>query len=245
MTLEDILKEIEEKNAEASRDVSALEPRQIPGAVGMVRAAKDRLVELSKLYKEEVMRRVVIIAVSGPYAEEFANIAKYAHKTLAVDYKGVVNRLVQNMHKRNANHKWTQHEHFMLLTELNQLKVDYDIQALPPPQINYATDNVNEKPLKEAVELIFNKNYGGGLYSAISRRDIQKSALDGLFSGKALPVVLYNYDNSLDTSMLPLPVDVLELTEPVNPELVAEKLGDVKNKLKGGKKAKTQQEKSK
>ncbi|RLF66577.1 MAG: hypothetical protein DRN30_01840, partial [Thermoplasmata archaeon] len=60
--------------------------------------------------------------------------------------------------------------------------------------------------IKEALFIQISKQYGGQLYSAVTKGEIGLGALDMGFDGKVLPVVLHSYALDLDPSMLPKPI---------------------------------------
>jgi hypothetical protein len=79
---------------------------------------------------------------------------------------------------------------------------------------------------------LFVKNYEGSLYSAVSLREIEAKALAEEFSGKALPVVLYNTKTETDRNFLPPTFEKVEAPEEVTEAFVKTKLFEVKKKLK-------------
>jgi hypothetical protein len=233
MKLKELMDQIKDKRAEASVDPSECDPRVRAGAEGLVRAAKEVVVRLEREYQEEVIKSAVIIAVSGKGSEKFARTSKDAFHTLSVDYQGITNRLVDSIRKRGGQEEYNNQEHWMLMAELNQIKLEYGIVQIPAPTINHYTDNVFYQPLRKAIDNLFRKNYDSSLYSAITRREIGKMALAAEFDGKLLPVVVYNYTGEVDNLMLPQPTEVLEVNEDeVSDSLVKKVLLNVKNKLK-------------
>ena len=235
-TLKEILEKLKDKRAEAAIDAEGLNPKVRSMGEGIIRNAKREIVELEKQYKKEVSKHALIIGVTGPGASKFAEIAKEDFKTLSVDYMGSVKYLTASIEKRGGRKTYGSQEHFMLMTELNQIKVKSDMVKLPQPQIG-PHDGVWEQPIADAINKMFVRNYGGGFYSAITLREIETQALKEEFSGKTLPVVVYNLDVPVDTTMLREPYENIETTsEDITKEFVKSVLMSVKNKLKSANK---------
>jgi len=232
MSLRSIIDQITEKRAEASIVVEELDPRVQSGAGGLIRQAKIALEALELQYREEVLKHVVIIAVSGNGSAEFANISKYALKTVTVDYKLVNTRLLETLRRRHSQPEYGSHENLIVLAEMPSIRSEFGILQLAPPRINNAVDNIYGQPLDLAIDKLIAINYNSSLYSAISRREISRKALEAEFVGKAMPVVLYNYTGSVDTTFLPEPVQVIEVDGAVDEDFVKEIFNGVKNKLK-------------
>jgi hypothetical protein len=233
MSIKKLVEKFDELQVVAKRDTAEL-PYSIRGAAeGQAKEAEIQIKEVEQQYKSAVIaENTVVIAVEGAGSQEFANYAKYGHKTLAVDYQSLVQYLKDRMNGRGAHANFTQNEHFMLLTEINQLKLDLDIKAMRPVEINYMTDGVAEKPLAFALDKIFKNNYAGQLHTVFVRKLIQEEAWKEKFDGKYLPVVVYNYDSTYDTLIMPKPIVTVQAAEGTNEKFVADTLNSVKAKLK-------------
>lgn len=208
--IKSLLDQLKDKRAEA-----AIIPEDAPPATramtdAMVRNAKVDVEKLETQYKDDVMSHAVLIGVTGNGSEEFANIAKYKHGAITVDYKGIYTQIVKAMKERRAGLTYSTQEHFLLLDELNKLKQQYKFQQLPAPTINAYSDGIYDGKLEESIAKIFKNNYGNSLYSAITRRAIGEKALAEGFSGKVLSVILYNYDGGVDTKFIPNPIKVID-----------------------------------
>jgi hypothetical protein len=114
---------------------------------------------------------------------------------------------------------------------LSRIRLKYDIVSLPTPIINNYNDNVYDQPIEVAVRRLLEKNYGSSLQSAVTRREIGRKALEARFSGKKLPVMVYNLLERVDTRFLPDPsADIVSNSVP-NETVVKKKLTEVKNLL--------------
>lgn len=176
------------------------------------------------------MGSVVIIGVNGKTSEAFAKAAEKAG-AIAVDFNMIIDRLANNLSKRATGPEYTSDSHFKLIDELAKIRIEFDMVQLPNPQVNAYNDGIYNSPLKEAIVKLLAKNYGSGLQSAITRREIGRKGLEVRFSGKKLPVVLFNLDADVDVRYIPNPVTVITSNQKVTPNLVKKKLSEIKNML--------------
>jgi hypothetical protein len=228
--LKDILKRLSDKEAEAAINPEDVDPRVRAGVEAIVRNAKVDLVAIEKEYKEAVMNNVVLIGVYGDYSKEFVNIAE-GMGALAVNFTEIVETLSNNLLSAQLGNVYTSNVHFALLGELSRIRLKYDIVSLPTPIINNYNDNVYDQPIEVAVRRLLEKNYGSSLQSAVTRREIGRKALEARFSGKKLPVMVYNLLERVDTRFLPDPsADIVSNSVP-NETVVKKKLTEVKNLL--------------
>jgi hypothetical protein len=232
MTLNELITQIKDKRAEASIDPLECDPRIRSGAEGLVRAAKDAVSNLERQYKNEVVNHSVVIAVVGDNSQNFADVCANKFHTISINYKMIVNVLEKAIKARGGRNEYGNQEHFIMLSELNPLKVKYEIVSMAIPQINNYQDNVWEQPIYIALDKIFQRSYENSLYSAITRREIGNLALEAEFTGQALPVVVYNYTGGVDSQFLPEPVEVVETNGPIDEDFVKSVLLTVKKKVK-------------
>lgn len=233
-SLKSLIAKIEEKRAEAAVSPEDADPRIRAGVEAMVRQAKQAVGELEKEYKEAVMANIVIVAVEGRSASEFANIASVAFDTPVLDYGLSANRIKNNIRERSPRLEFNTQEFFMVLDELNKIKLDYEMLTLPVPKVNPAVDQVYNMPIDTAVDNIVAVNYGESLASAVTRREIGKLALKMKFTGKHMPVVLFNYKGNLDESHLPRPFVTVNAGDgEVSKSMVKEILTEIKTRLSG------------
>jgi hypothetical protein len=232
--LKEMLNEIKEQKAMLAVNPEDVDPRIRNTFEGELRNATERLKELEEAYKNAVMEHTVVIVVKGSEAEEFASVAKEA--AVALDYKFILSDIVTALRERNAPEPYDTNTHFLLLDELNKIKLKYNMVRLPIPQVNGYNDNVYGSDLYTAIDILFEKNYGEGLYSAVVRREIGKIALSGEFQGKKLPVFLYNHSGKVDVNFLPIPVSVIEINEKMDKEKVLGKIKELRSVINGNKK---------
>jgi hypothetical protein len=231
-TIKELIAQYRDKLAESKIDVSEVDPKVRTGVEGNVRNAIRDLPAVARLYKDEVMKHVVILGVSGSGAQEFANIVKYKHKLVTVDYYHILNVMAASLKKRGVKQDYYGNQDFWLtLDEFNKLRLDYDILHLVPPRINHLTDQVYGQPLEKALKNLIEANYNNQLYSTVARREIGAAALAEEFTGKAMPVILYNYPGNLDETLLPRPLITIEAGEKVDEAFVAKALADLRAKL--------------
>lgn len=234
MSLKERISQIEEKRAEAALSVEDSDPRVRAGVEATIRNAIQTLEQLETDYKDAVIPMAALIAIEGDGSKEFANTARIAFDTPTVDYEGVTNRIIDNVRTRSGRNEFTTQEFFLVLDELNKIKLEYGILSLPVPRVNAGSDRVYNCSIEEAVRNLLKINYDEQLNSVVTRREIGKLALSMKFSGKNLPVVVYNYRGSLDEQYLPRPlVTVSANLAEVNKDYVKEVLTQVKNRLTG------------
>jgi hypothetical protein len=233
--LKELISKIEEKRAEAAVSPEDADPRVRAGVESVVRNAKRELETLEAQYKEAVLANVVIIAIEGEGSKEFADTARIAFEVPTVNYRGAIDRVTDSVKARSSRVDFGTQEFFMVLDELNKLKLDYNFLQLPAPKVNPAIDQVYDRPVATAIENIIKTNYDEELSSAVARRDIGTLALKLKFAGKHLPVVLYGYGGSLNESLLPRPIATVSVkSDEVTKDFVKDVLTQVKTRLGGG-----------
>lgn len=242
--LKAILTELEEKEAESKLVPEQVDPRVRAGVEAKVRNAIQDLPRIQDKYKEAVMSTVTIIAVTGENAEKFAQIASDTMNALSVDFQLIKSRFVNNLKSRNAGEVYSSNTHFMLLDEVQKVKLEYKVLALPAPVINHYFDGIIDEKLEKAIELLLKKNYGNSLYSAITRREVGKRALEERFAGKNLPVILYNCNGEVDTNFLPTPSFLVDASSDVNVNMVKETLSNMAKTIKGKRKTAKKEDQS-
>jgi hypothetical protein len=228
--LEEILSKISEKEAEAGIHPEEVDPKVRQGVEALVRNAKAELTKINAEYRDEVMNSVVVIGVTGETAKQFAEKAESVG-AIAVDFHLIQDRLVGALENSSVGDVYTSNAHFRLISELSQIRLDYDMVALPTPQINAYNDGIYDSPLKLAVERLLDKCYQSSLQCAVTRREIGKKALALRFTGQKLPVVVYNMDRDADTRFLPMPVVQFSSDKDVTDEGVKKKLSEIKTLL--------------
>jgi len=245
--LKEVLTELRDKEAEAAIEPTEVDPRVRAGVEANIRNAKSDVDRLSREYKDSVMSNVVIIGVKGRSAAEFAKSAEKAG-AIAVDFHLINDLLVSNLKARAVGEEYSSDAHFKLLDELSKIRITYDIVQLPNPMINAYSDGIYGKPLAEAISVLLTKNYGTGLQSAITRREIGRKALASKFGGKKLPVILYNLTEEVDTNYIPAATTMITSDGKVTDNSVKKKLTEVRNLLNNkesqnnGQSAQTQEE---
>ena len=229
-TLKEILTKLQEKEAESKIIPEEVDYKTRAGVEAIVRNAKTDIDALSRSYKEQVMSNVVLVAVKGKTAKEFAEAASKSG-AVAVDFNLIVDRLVSNLASRAVGATFTSNANFMLLDEMQKVRLEYDMVQLPTPQINAYNDGIYDAPLAEAIKKLILKNYGSGFQSAITRREIGKAALAARFGGKKLPVIVYNLDQDVDTRFIPAPTATLTSNAAVSANIVKKKLAEIRAQL--------------
>lgn len=232
--LKNIMDQIKEEQAMLAINPEDVDPRVRNTFEGQLRNSKEKLAQLEESYKNAVMEHTVIITVKGSEANHFASLAKEA--AVSLNYKLILENLVSALEARNAPVPYDSNTHFMLLDELAKVRIKYNIARLPNPLVNGYNDGVYGSDLETAVDILINKNYEQGLYSAITRKEIGNVALNGEFTGKKLPVFIYNNDGQVDVNFLPMPIAVIEINKKMDKEEVLGKIKELRSVISGNKK---------
>jgi hypothetical protein len=229
--LAEIIQQIKDKKALLAVEPEKVDPQVRATFEGQQRSAQAELAVLEEKYKNEVMKHVVLIEVKGPGAKSFVETAKEV--AITVNYNQVVEDLEAALKSRLAPEPYDSNTHFVLLEELQKLKIKENILILPMPVINAYNDEIYGSSIKVALMRMFKKNYGGSLESAIARKQIGSIALQSEFKGKRVPVFIYNVVGPIDNSFLPQPVTSTSIEEEnVDIETVKSKLKEIKSALK-------------
>lgn len=228
--LKELFAKILDVEADAAIDPTACDPRVRAGVEAKVRNAKSDLDKVNRQYQDAVIGSVVLIAVNGSTAKEFAETAEKLG-ALAVDFDLIVERLADNLSKRAIGEEYTTDAHFKLIDELSKVRLEYNIVQLPNPLVNAYSDGIYGSPVKEALRKLFAKNYGSSLQSGVTRREIGKKALAAKFTGKKLPVIVYNLNEDVDVRFIPTPITTITSNGKVTDNNVKKKLSEVKAML--------------
>jgi len=228
--LKEVLAKIEEKEAEAAIHPEEVNPNVRAGVEALVRNAKAELDKIYTSYRDLVMNHVVVIGVTGKTAQEFAEKAETLG-AVAIDFNLIKGRFIKALLGAGQGEFYTSNVHMRLISELSQIRLDYNMVQLPVPQINGYNDGIYDAPIPEAVDKLLDKCYGSSLQSAVTRREIGKKALALRFVGQKLPVVVYNLDRDIDTRFLSAAVSQIVSNKEVTDELVKKQLTNVKKLL--------------
>lgn len=230
MSIKEIYQEITKQAELSSMKLTSCPPAIRNGMEAKIRGATQKLSTLQDVYRNEVVKSAVIISVNGEYAEQFAAIAKEHFNTLSFDFMSVVDRISSNVIKRGGRDGYGSQEHWMVMDELNQIKNQYKIISLPQYVVKMNKFEPNTS-LYEGVAKRIQSNFGSQLNTAILRGDIGKEALGNEFTGKTLPVVIYNNKWPIDTALLKEPYAILDISEEPNKASVKKALVKIKKSL--------------
>lgn len=228
--LKELFNKILDVEADAAIDPTACDPRVRAGVEAKVRNAKADLTKVQDEYKDAIIGSVVLIAVTGSTAKEFADTAEKLG-AISVDFDLIVNKLADNLSKRAVGNEFTSDGLFKLVDELSKVRIEYNIVRLPNPVVNAYSDGIFNTPIVEAIRKLLAKNYGSSLQSGVTRREIGKRALDAKFTGKKLPVIVYNLNEDVDVRFIPAPITTITSNGKVTDNGVKKKLSEVKGML--------------
>ena len=229
MELKELYDRFQTLNELAKMDPNLIEQRVRAGFEGKIRNAQTEVHKVESDYKKKVVEDCVIIAVGGKFGDQFADISK-EFNTLPVDFLKTVDMMGDSILKRGGKDSYSTNEHFMAMDELNKIKQNYKIDRLPVFQAHFDGVGPNTT-IKEALFIQISKQYGGQLYSAVTRGEIGMGALDMGFDGKVLPVVLHSYMVDLDQSMLPKPIIKMSIDKKPTVESVKKVLMEARSQF--------------
>lgn len=237
-TLKELLSKIMEKRAEASVDPDECPPSIRSGAGGLVRQAKIDLQNLERQYRMEAVSKAVVLAVHGPYAEEFARLAQKKYGIVIVNFNHFTEELLQRVLKASGSDEfYSTRTHLIMLAALSDLLFDYGITNVPPPTVDYSSGLAYDRPIKEAIYNIMESSYRQSINVLVSSQLIGQYALDMRFDGDLIPVVLYNCSSVGENSTL-RPIEYIEINSPVTINSVTSSLTSVFGKYMRPKKVK-------
>jgi uncharacterized protein YsxB (DUF464 family) len=203
MRLKEILGNLAKAKDNAKIDPASADPRVAAGVEAMARNAINEIEQLTQEYKNEVIKHVVLVALNGEKSQEFAEKAKELTNALIVDFEQVKKDISNNLKTRQASPIFNNTTYYLLLDELNKIKVKNQILSIPTPILNLNDANYYELPIEDAVSKLLDKAYAGSLSSVITRNTIANTALEHEFCSQYLPVLVYNVNQPIDTQFLP------------------------------------------
>lgn len=227
MEIKELYEAIKVAREMSNAEITAYPVSIRPAIEGKIRSAQASLRNLENQYRDQIVSQIALISVSGKYAKEFAEIAQSKFKTLSFDYISLVERIASSVISRGGRDFYDSHEHWMVMDELNQIKLKYKLASIPP-----LTAKFSQKNLRESLIDSLGSTYSGSLYSAVLRGDIGIAALEAGFTGKVLPVIIYNYIEPVDERIVKKPVANIEANSKPTEKLVKEQLVKVKTNLK-------------
>lgn len=229
MNLDELYVEITKTKAMADKNFEDQPLNIRAGMEGRIRAARESLAKLVSDYKTTAVKSSAIIALSGEYGKQFADLST-EFNVLSFDFSQGINTIIEKIMGREGKKEFDNAEFFLLLSELNIFKVKYGLSSLPPVNMQ---SSIIGKPTGEAIKRLLGKSYVSQINSVVIRSLIGEKAYETGFSGKIIPVALYNTDDDIDTVLLNRPVAVLPVTESVDRALVISTLNSVKAALQG------------
>lgn len=218
LTVKDLISQIKKNTELASKRPDQFSPAMRQGAERRIREAQDSIESLKDQYVDAVVKNSVILAVDGPGAKSFAEIAKETAGMVAVNYLKAEEEILEAIRKSNGTPLFGNYEYQIVLNSLNLLKRKYKINAKAP--LGMYTNLFGEKTEKVIPKLL-RSVFGEFIHSAVAAKELGAAALAAQFEGKKLGVVLYNNSGSVDTAALPSPIMQATSNENVTTEEVA------------------------
>lgn len=232
MKLKTAIDKIRELKATAAIDITETDPRVRSGVEAQIRNAKSALPQAEEDYKKLIMSHIVLIGVHGEHAEEFGNIAKYAHKILTVDANSFYKEMEDEISKRGARKAFSTQEWFTFLEYLTQIKVKFGIVQLPNPNLNTLPINPYGEDTQKILGDIVKITYGNQLSTLAVIKSIEAQALKAEFTGNTLPVIVFSKEQfTLDIGMIKDCYRMYEINKEPTDDSVKAILSEVKKSL--------------
>ena len=205
LSVKELYEKYQELNDLAKTNLNTIPLSFRSGREGMIRSAAAEIPEVARLYRNKVTDSAVIIAVSGEYSKEFADLARDKLDMLSLNYLKAADQTAERVIARGYPDQYTSNTHHMALDEVVKLKNECGIFSLPIVQQMETTGFLT---LKDGLRGSLEKSFQGQFYTLVTKNDIGLIALKNGFTGGKIPVVLYNYNKEMpiDQTFLPVPL---------------------------------------
>lgn len=240
LTSQELLSKLHETSKLANQDIFSFPLNIRDGMDGIIRKAKEDLVNLKKQYAEVIGKNLVIIPVTGPQSDLFAEIATKEFSVFSINYYSPADETTERLLARRLDSVYLQTSYTASLDDIYLIKNRYNITKLP--YMSALDGTWYGRPLKDAIRQQFTNAYGNELYSIAIREESGMHAANVQYDGTKMPVVVYNYNEDLGLSphVLSIPQKVVRLQkdDKISADFVMETLSTIKNKGRKTKEAK-------
>lgn len=232
--LKAILDELRDARATAKIVLEDVDPRVRAGVEGQVRQSQVRIKQIEDKYRNESVRTMYVVGLTGEHSADLAT--KMGNKVLCLDNRLISNIITDRINARQSAravhaNSFGGQEMNMLLDELNRIRVEYEIAAIPPMDNKGTAQLTSGLSLRDAVDTVLRKSFGSQLHSVALRKAATDAALADMTDVERLVVLVYNYTGT-DGFIFPLPSLELDFSSPIGDNTVEDTLKKIKMSLK-------------
>lgn len=226
MSLENVLKKIEEEKVVAETDLNTVDPRVYPYKKGQVDRARENLEELYIEYKNELLKNALFILVTGDKSDQFSQIAEEKFNCFSVDGEGFYREIVDVLSPDLYFQKNLNASVFDIVSNVLEDKVkNLDIVSYNSLLFNskYSKFVNSKSEMVDIVKNAINDNIGSEIigYDALER--VTRDAVNKGYKSRIVPIIIHSKDEDF----------ISELSgnlKKLNSRIRVVSAGDVKNK---------------
>lgn len=234
MTAESLYHKYKELLALSKTNLNTVPLNVRAGREGQIRAAAEESLRVAKEYRELVTQNSVMVAITGPFSQSFAEILQKEHGFLALNYQKAADVVAERVIERGYPDRYDSRTFHMAMDEVLRIKSECGIFSTPQLQQLNTTGLLS---LKDGMRQTIKKSMGGQLYTLVTKNDIGLAALQNEFTGNHIPVVLYNYDVDapIDPTFFKDPVTTIDCTQEsdATSDKAKEFISEIKQKVFG------------
>lgn len=201
MTLNKIVDDIKKNKALAEEQIDEnSDPRTLKSRIGRKNSAKEKLKLLYRDYKKTLVNKVALLLVTGNKAEEFCEVAQTeGNMFLAIAdnlYEDLSSRIPEAVIKRGMK---TAAIIDILGRHLEDKANELDVASYPALvyKSKYDKKIENSGDMLELTKTLINSEVGSDLVGLDVLEQVSRQAVNDMFDGKILPVVVLLKDNSI------------------------------------------------
>jgi hypothetical protein len=201
MSLNKIVEDIKKNKVLAEEQIDEdSDPRTLRGRLGRKNSAKEKLKLLYRDYKKTLVNKMAMLLVTGNKAEEFCEIAQAeGNMFLALAdnlYEDISSRIPEPVIKRGMK---TAAIIDILGRHLEDKATELDIASYPAIvyKSKYDKKVENSKDMLELTKILVNSEVGSELVGYDVLEQVSRQAVNDMFDGKILPVVVLLKDDSI------------------------------------------------
>lgn len=238
----ELSEEIRKNKSVASLDPRIqADPRTYTTKVGIVRRAKENLVELFLEYRKLVMSKAVFILANGSKSDTFIEVAKKEYGCFSVPVDEVYEKIVSAVHPRNYQNTTASASIFdILMSSFNDVCDDIGIIGYPAVlfEMKYRRNLKTKQDLIDLTKEAFNDKVGSELVGLFAVDKVSRKAISEDYDGSTIPIILYSDDKKLmkelESTLKNINTNVftLNITKKQTKELVEEKLLNIRTQIK-------------
>jgi hypothetical protein len=201
MSLVKIVEEIKKTKALAEESISeADDPRTLKGRLGRKNSAKEKLKLLYRDYKKTLRNKMAILLVTGDKAQEFCDLASNDGNMFYAEadglYENLASRIPEGLFKRGMK---TSALIDILGRHLEDKANELDLASYPALiyKTKYEQNIDSKEKMLKLTKTLLNEEVGPELVGYDVLEQVTSQAVNDMFDGKVLPVVVLLKDDSI------------------------------------------------